>query len=874
VALERVGLGAILTADPKPMVAGTGRARNALGQFVSTADQVPPHLNKVQAAMWRVGNSAKAMGMSVATGLRAIGAGISSMAMAFAPMGLLLGFGIKKAADFEKQMSAVGAVSRATGEEMAAMSKEAKRMGIVSAFSATQSSEGMEKLARAGAKPHQIIAGLSGVMNAAAADGIELATSANVIAQVVKGMGIEWEQSAHVADTLALASASANTDIVGLGEGFKLAVSTAKQMNMEVEETTAILGKLADAGLKGTLGGTAFANMMTKMAAPTSKATGMLKKWKVSLVHLSGEKKGSLKKVSTIVQDVSKHLNKLGDVTKRVAAAKEIFGLRGMRAYNALAVAGKDATDKLENALVNSSKGIGAAQEMADRRLDNLMGRMTLFGSSVEGLFNEIFGPGLSGFQKTIRSVTDSLNQVLFALQDMQEVAGDGPLMSGEMEEMTKKYGTTTVKIALGIRDAVTWIKDAWQGFTDSIAEFSAFMEEKLGGDGVRTFVKFAIIIGVVVGAMAPLMLGFMMLNMLIGGLITIIGGVATILAAVFWPVVVAIGAISLAIALLKNENETFFEGASRLWSELKGWINDVWDNAISPFIDGIVSAWTPAIEELGKVWNGVLTQIKEVFTELGETSTETNGSIIEDWEATGQGLVAFLAVIAEAAAFVTEAVARSFQIMIFPLRIIPQLTSNVSKAFSDMASGKVLSGLARIGLAIVDLVLSPVRWVLKAIIELAELVGAADLIPKGMKDFTEKGLTGVFFPEEEKKKKPKIRKPKDLGKFGDMATDAELALEYGIGTEAEVQSARTAQEIMNQKAADRTEKKLQDQELKDAMEAMGKRGLNATINNRMCVNGEDLDVATAQHKTSIKERSGGMPQWQYGPMKDHGVEV
>jgi len=869
-ALERIGLGAVFTTNSKPMVSGVRQARNAYSRFVNTANTVPPSLARVAAAMSAVAARARAMGAAVLAGMRKIGAGIGQLAMGLAPFSIVLGIGIKKAADFEKQMSAVGAVSRASAKDMDLMAAEAKRMGIVSAFSATQSAEGMEFLARAGAKPTQIVAGLSGVMNAAAADGIELAQSADIVARVVKGMGMEWSEAAHIADTLAMASASSNTNILALGESFVYGVSAAKSLGVGLEETTAIFGKLADAGLKGSLGGTAFMNMMAKISAPTGKATTMLKKWGVKMT----EADGSLRKISDITQDVSKHINKMKNVTDRAAAAKEIFGMRGMRAYNALATAGKDAIDELESTLVKSSDGIGAAQEMADRRLDNLSGRLTLFASSMEGLFSAIFGPALAGFQKSIRQMTDALNQVLFALQDFDKL---GPEAIGASGEMMDKYGSNTIQVAQGIRDAIKWIQDAWKSVTDSVKSFTNMLEEKLGGQGIRTLTKMIIVFTVAAGALAPILLGVMLAGFAFSGLASIIGGIWTIASAVFWPLLAVLAVVVTAVSLLKKENETFGQAALRLWGMAKAAVVDFYENAILPFIEGFKEAWEPVIKGIGETWNEVIMQMKAAYTEFMELSGLGASEMSVDWKEVGKVVAVVIGVAADIVLGFVKTIVQAFQWVI-------RTVHNVAAALGTMFGGDITGGLKRLGLAIADFVIQPLQGLIKWVIKAADAIGASDLIPESVKEFAKtkefggKGLTGFFFPEGEKAK-PKIKGPAEAKKKKiDNKLADEFMAEYGI-MPADIAQGQTqdvtsmaAEQALKMKALEKADREKQGRDLTEAMNKLANKKTDIAIDNKMCVDGEALTVASAKHQTKVKERSGGMPQWQRGPMHDYGV--
>lgn len=434
-ALERYGLGAIITADEKPFVASTDRARDSLGRFILTASRAPAVVSSMNASISRAAMIMQRGASQISRGTQTLAAGLRSAALGALPLTLAVGAGLSQAAKFEKQMSVVASITRASERDMAALTKEAKRMGIISVFSATQAGEAMEYLARAGATTDQVIAALSGTMNAAAADGIELSTAADIVAQVVKSMNLGWGEAAHVADVLALASASANTNITLLGESFKYGASIAKGLDISLEQTTTILAKLGDAGLKGSIAGTSFVNMMNKLMKPSEKASKYLEKWKIVLED-SNKK---LLPISTIVQQISDHMNKIPSATERASLAIEMFGLRGVKAYNALRMQGKDAIDDLENKLIAASYGVGAATEMAERRLDNLLGRLTLFGASVESLSIGLFDPLLKSFTPTVEEMTKGLNSILFSLDALSDMRKEESKQNSESAILISK---------------------------------------------------------------------------------------------------------------------------------------------------------------------------------------------------------------------------------------------------------------------------------------------------------------------------------------------------------------------------------------------------------------------------------------------------
>lgn len=449
-ALERMGLGAVVTMDNRQAVKAMGQTRDAMGRFVTGTDQAAMKTNKLSGALNKLVMKAKAAGTQLRAAGRQFSQALMSATMAGAPLSITMGLGFKQAANFERQMSAVGAITRATDDELDQLRGTAKKMGIESVFSATQSAEAMEYMARAGASTSEIIAGLAGVMNAAAADSIDLATAADIVAQVVKSMGLQWGQAAHVADVLALTSASTNTNIIGLGEAFKYGAPQAKAMGVELEETAAVMGKMADAGLKGSIGGTSFMNMLNKLSKPSTKAKDLMKLFGLQLTDTTGK----LRPISSIVEDVAVKLDAIPDAARRAAVASELFGLRGAKAFNALRLGGKKAIDALHEDLLLASEGVGAAGEMAEKRLDNFLGKLTLFKSSVESAFIGLFDPLLKPFAGTVEEMTNGLNRILFSLDLLSQIRKRDKVETGASAKALAGWTSNQMQL-LGVNEDV-----------------------------------------------------------------------------------------------------------------------------------------------------------------------------------------------------------------------------------------------------------------------------------------------------------------------------------------------------------------------------------------------------------------------------------
>jgi TP901 family phage tail tape measure protein len=879
----KTGIDAMMT-KMKAYGPGVVRMRDVNSSFVSSAPSMVGALNRIKMAMGGVAAAAQTAARRVGAGMGKIKSGMMGAAMGAAPMTLAIGAGAKAAMDFEKQMSAVGAVSRANATEMSALSKEAKRMGIVSAFSATQSAEGMENLARAGAKPQEIIAGLGGVMNAAATDGIELAQSSDVVARVVKGMGLEWKDAGHITDTLALASAKSNTNILGLGEAFVYGSSTARQLGITLEEQTAIFGKLADAGLRGSMAGTSFSNMMAKMTSK-GKAADHLKKFNIQLTNADG----SMRNIATIAQEFNAQLLKIPDVTKRNTIAVETFGLRGAKAFSALAAAGADATNQLEQDLLKASQGEGAAQEMANRRLDNMLGKLTLLKSSLEGAAIGIFGPLMGQFAQPISLFTDALNGVLMALEDINEVYEGLGTSAAEWEAVEKKHGKTVWAIAMGIADATNAIGAAWEWVVEKFNMAGEWMQKTFGDDGLRTLSKFMVLLATGAAVAAPIILSLMTVGWVVGGLVSIISGLASVIAGLFWPVLIGGAAVYALWRMLRTENESFGETAMRVWGNIKTWAIDVWENALYPFYLGVKETLIPGIEQLGVVFDEVLTGVKRLFVELFGFMFEGTDMTVKDWKKVGTVIAAVFMAIAETVLTVISWIIQLIVGIVKAVKwtgkaiwtvfdavgtFIAEHFAKIALGFQDLFGGNFVRGLKRIGLALLDGILTPLQLIVKGAVELAD---ALDIdIPKGIRDFAKGGLTqsfGLGTPDDvwanagappKKKRRPKVSayNPDDMFETGNY--DAA----FGV-----------AKSAIDLKGAEFDATSGDHLAMKEAVKEGVKEGSaeapnETTINldNKMCVSGEDVARAVSRHKIEIQERAGfKSTPWQRRQAAEHG---
>ncbi|QVQ51297.1 phage tail tape measure protein [Spiractinospora alimapuensis] len=291
---------------------------------------------------------------------------------------------LKTAGDFESSMNGVRAVTGATGSDFDQLTEQARDLGATTQFSATEAANGMEFLGMAGWDTTEIMSGLPDVLNLAAAGGLELASAADIASNIMSGFGIEASEAARVADVLAEASASSNTSVEQLGDGLSYAAPIASGLGISLEETAAAMGILGDAGIQGSRGGTAMRSALTSLTSPTGDAQSTLDALGVTV----NDTDGNMRSLTDIFRDFEDAGADVNDMTA-------IFGQEAGPAMLAILERGADDLEAFTEQLEGSG---GAAEEMADIRMEGLQGSLKELGSAAEALMLSIADSGLLEF--------------------------------------------------------------------------------------------------------------------------------------------------------------------------------------------------------------------------------------------------------------------------------------------------------------------------------------------------------------------------------------------------------------------------------------------------------------------------------------------
>lgn len=336
---------------------------------------------------------------------------------------------IKTAANFESGMSNVAAISGATGTQLDQLTDKALEMGAKTKFSASEAASAMEYMAMAGWKTEDMLNGIEGIMSLAAASGEDLATTSDIVTDALTAFGLSAQDAGRFSDVLAAASSNANTNVSMLGESFKYVAPVAGSLGYTAEDTAIALSLMANAGIKGSQGGTALRGSLTRLIKPTDDAAAIMDEYGISLTNTDG----SMKSLGDVMGMLRERLGGLSEAQQAQVAAT-LFGQESMSGMLAIINSSEADYNKLTDAIYGSE---GAATSMAETMQDNLSGQLTILGSTIEGIaisFGNILLPvikkvveGLQGFASWINGLSDSQKE--FIANALLMAAAIGPVI-------------------------------------------------------------------------------------------------------------------------------------------------------------------------------------------------------------------------------------------------------------------------------------------------------------------------------------------------------------------------------------------------------------------------------------------------------------
>ena len=499
---------------------------------------------------------------------------------------------VKTAADFDSQMSKVAAISGATGDDLDALKEKAREMGAKTKFSASEAGEAFEYMAMAGWKTGDMLDGIEGIMNLAAASGEDLATTSDIVTDALTAFGLSASDSGHFADILAAASSNANTNVSMMGETFKYAAPIAGALGYTAEDTALAIGLMANAGIKSSQAGTSLRKIMTELQGEikiSGEAIG-------DVVIQTTNADGSMRELNDILMDCRTAFSGLTE-SEKAAAAETLVGKTAMSGFLAIMNASESDVNKLSDAIANCD---GTSQKMADTMQDNLEGQLTILKSQLQELaisFGEILMPAVRSFVSALQKVVDWFNSLSDGTKRLITtlallVAAIGPVLIvvGKVMSAVGTIMTWAPKIAGAVSTVMSWGP------------------------------KIASAIGVVKGALSSLW--------------------AVLMANPIILIVAAIAALVAAFVYLWNHSESFRQFWINLWENIKSAVTTAVE-AVKAFLENawaVISTtaqtvWTALSEFFTGIWEGLKTIVMTVTETISTAITTAWTAIYEFFE-------------------------------------------------------------------------------------------------------------------------------------------------------------------------------------------------------------------------------------------------
>lgn len=428
------------------------KAIGELGSYENQLKDVSIQLATMESSTYKVGSAMESAG----TRLTKIGDGLASVGKSLT-IGVttpILGLGtaaIKTTAEFDQSMSKVAAISGATGNDFDALRSKAREMGAETKFSASEAADAMTYMAMAGWETGDMLEGVEGIMNLAAASGSDLATTSDIVTDALTAFGLSAGDSGHFADVLAAASSSANTNVDMMGETFKYVAPVAGALGFSIEDTAEAIGLMANAGIKGSMSGTSLRSVMNALTDDIEICGGELGKVTVATSNTDG----SMRDLGDILADCRVAFDGLSEA-ERANQAETIVGKNAMSGFLALMLAAPEDIEKVSSAIGDCD---GVSKEMAATMQDNLKGDIEVLKSQTQELaisFGDILMPkvrdmvsGLQNLVKKFNNLDDGTKETIVNVGIFAATVGPCVLVVGKL---TSGIGNLVTGVGKGLK--------------------------------------------------------------------------------------------------------------------------------------------------------------------------------------------------------------------------------------------------------------------------------------------------------------------------------------------------------------------------------------------------------------------------------------
>jgi TP901 family phage tail tape measure protein len=639
---------------------------------------------------------------------------------------------VKTTADFDSEMSKVSAISGATGTDLDKLRGKAREMGAKTKFSASEAAQGMQYMAMAGWKTQDMMDGLEGIMNLAAASGEDLASTSDIVTDALTAFGLSAKDSSHFSDILAAASSNANTNVSMMGETFKYAAPVLGSLGYTAEDAALAIGLMANAGIKSSQAGTSLRGAITNLAKPTDTVAAAMDKYGISLTDSSGK----MLSLRELMEQLRQKLGGLSEAEQAQAAAA-LFGKDAMSGMLAIINGSDKDFEKLAGAIDNCD---GSSEKMANTMNDNLQGQITILMSQLQELaisFGEILMPKIRDIVTHIQNFVDKLNAMdegqketilrigmfVAALAPMLMGLGKviifsanvsralGTLSAGLVKAggfsgvFTKALGliTSPAAIVVGAIAAITaviihlWntnedfrntIMAIWQKIKDAFTTFAAGISERLSALGI-TFSDVTSAIKTIwdgfCNLLAPVLeAAFNTIAIALQTAFNVILGKWDVFSAVFsgdwsgaWEAVK--GIFSSVWDGLKEYFSTIIGAVKGVADVFLGWFGTNWEtvwNGVKTFFEGIWNGISSFFEGIWNgistfcttVWNGIVTNVTAFCTTVHDTISTIFNAVKDVVSNVWETIKN---VVQVAIMFIVEVIKAAFELITVPFRFI-----------------------------------------------------------------------------------------------------------------------------------------------------------------------------------------------------------
>lgn len=555
------------------------------------------------------------------------------------------------AADFESAMSKVKAISGATEEEMEQLNQKAIEMGASTKFSAKESADAFTYMAMAGWDAQQMIDGIGGIMSLAAADGLDLASTSDIVTDALTAFGLKASDSSHFADVLAQASSSANTNVSMLGESFKYVAPIAGTLGYTAEDTAIALGIMANAGIKGSQAGTTLKTALANMASPSKNMVGVMEEFGLSLENTDGSMK--------TLQEVMDMLRESMAVTTEEQVKQNYAMHEQEMAGSALGKSLATMTEEQKKSAIEYSKGIDLVEAMSEKELKaaaesqlgiELTKERTLTAEEYYSLCRSLGEDVLNGISESEQAAAAAtlfgkeamagmLNVINASEEDYNKLSEAIYGCEGRADDMAETMMDNTsgaIEQAKGaIETLAIMVGDKLTPAIRAVADFIASLAEKASGMSDTTM-TIIVVIGAIIAALGPLLIVIGKVLQSVGAIMSYAPQLASMLttiqgaiAALSGPIGIAVAAIVAFIAAfvtLYNTNENFRTKVNAVWEQIC--------SNISKIIKQITSIFDSFKKTATELWNRYGDDIKSITSSVFDTVAgviETAMNLISD---------------------------------------------------------------------------------------------------------------------------------------------------------------------------------------------------------------------------------------------------